>query len=128
MTRFDRALIAKRGLKAARLHAVLTEIARRFSYPELDIDNIAVTLGLSRRYVQELLEPTGKSFTQHLAERRLECVYAMLNDSRYRHSTIIDIAYAAGFSDASHFYRMFRGRFGRTPSDVRAAAFGSDQK
>jgi len=121
-------LIATRGVKAARLHAILAKIAQRFKDPSLSVDNTAAMLGLSRRYVQELLEQTGKSFTEHLAERRLECACAMLSDSRYRQLRIIDIAYEAGFSDASHFYRMFRRRYGETPSDVRAAATGNAQE
>jgi len=120
-------VVATRGVKAARLHAILAKITHRFKDPTLNIDNTAATLGLSRRYMQELLEQTGKSFTEHLAERRLECAYAMLSDGRYRQSKIIDIAYEAGFSDASHFYRMFRRRYGESPSDVRAAATGKAQ-
>jgi AraC-like DNA-binding protein len=115
-------------VKAARLHTILAKIAHRCKDPTLSIDNTAATLGLSRRYAQELLEQTGKSFTEHLAERRLECAYAMLSDGRYRQSKIIDIAYEAGFSDASHFYRMFRRRYGESPSDVRAAATGKAQQ
>jgi AraC-like DNA-binding protein len=33
---------------------------------------------------------------------------------------IIDVALAAGFSDISQFNRLFRARFGDTPSAVRA--------
>jgi AraC-like DNA-binding protein len=121
-------IIATRGVKAARLHTILAKIAQRFKDPTLNVDNTAAMLGLSRRYVQELLEQTGKSFTEHLTERRLECAYAMLSDGRYRQSRIIDIAYEAGFSDASHFYRMFRRRYGGSPSDVRAAATGKAQE
>ncbi len=121
-------VIAKRGLKAARLRAILAEIARRFSKPDCDLDNVARTLGLSRRYVQQLLEETGKSFTEHLVERRLERSFAMLRDRRCLHLAIIDIAFAAGFGDISHFNRVFRRRFGDTPSGVRAAAIGLEQK
>jgi AraC-like DNA-binding protein len=35
---------------------------------------------------------------------------------------IVDIAFAVGFGDVSHFNRMFRRYFGETPSGVRAAA------
>ena len=35
---------------------------------------------------------------------------------------ICDIALQAGFSDISHFNRLFRSRFGGTPSDVRVEA------
>ena len=52
----------------------------------------------------------------------------MLNDSRCLHLAIIDIAFAAGFGDVSHFNRLFRRRFGQTPSGVRAAATGLQPK
>jgi AraC-like DNA-binding protein len=115
-------IIAERGLKAARLGAVLFRIARRFGDPAFGLDSVAGELGLSRRYIQRLLEETGKSFTDHLVERRLDRSYAMLTDRRYLHLRIIDIAFAAGFSDVSHFNRIFRRRFGDTPSGVRIAA------
>ncbi len=121
-------IVAKRGVKAARLRAIRAEIARHFSDPDFDLDNVAHTLGLSRRYVQQLLEETGKSFTEHLVERRLERSFAMLTDRRCLHLAIIDIAFAAGFGDVSHFNRMFRRRFGETPSGVRAAAIMPEQK
>jgi AraC-like DNA-binding protein len=121
-------IIAKRGVKAARLRAVIAEIARRFSEPDFDLDDIVSATGLSRRYIQQLLEETGRSFTERLAERRLERAFAMLTDPRRLHLAIIDIALAAGFGDVSHFNRVFRRRFGDTPSGVRAAAIRPTQK
>ena len=52
----------------------------------------------------------------------------MLTYPRRRHLAIIDIAFAAGFGDVSHFNRVFRRRFGDTPSGVRAAAIRPKQK
>jgi AraC-like DNA-binding protein len=120
-TREAREIVAKRGLKAARLRAALAEIARHYSDPGLDVDGFAGRLGESRRSVQRLLEETGKSFTTHITERRLDHAYAMLSDPAYAHLRIIDIALAAGFGDVSHFNRLFRRRFGDTPSGVRTA-------
>jgi AraC-like DNA-binding protein len=115
-------VVTDRGVKAARLRAILAEVARRFSDPNFDLDNVAGALGMSRRYVQKLLEETGKSFTEHLAGCRLERAFAMLTDPLHLHLAIIDIAFAVGFGDVSHFNRMFRRRFGETPSGVRAAS------
>jgi AraC-like DNA-binding protein len=115
-------IIANRGVKAGRLRAVVAEIARRFSEPNFDLEDIVGTMGLSRRYIQRLLEETGQSFTERLVERRLERAFAMLTDQRRLHLAIIDIALAAGFGDVSHFNRVFRRRFGDTPSGIRAAA------
>ena len=117
-----REIIAGRGLKAARLRAVLAEIARRFGSPGLDVDAIASRLGLSRRSVQRLLEETGKPFTEHLTECRLQRAHAMLGDPAFSHLRIIDIALASGFGDVSHFNRLFRRRFGDTPTGARTAA------
>jgi AraC-like DNA-binding protein len=65
---------------------------------------------------------TGRSFTHHLLERRLENAAALLRDPRWRERRIADVAAEAGFTDLSHFSRAFRRRYGATPSDVRAAA------
>src|SRR5882672_8781044 len=60
------------GRKAARRGSILTEIARRFCDPKFDLTDAARGLGLSRRYIQRLLEGTGKSFTEHVLECRLQ--------------------------------------------------------
>ena len=115
-------IVTDRGVKAARLQAILAEVAQRFSDPSFDLNNVAGALGMSRRYVQKLLEGTGKSFTEHLAGCRLERAFAMLTDPHHLHLAIIDIAFAVGFGDVSHFNHSFRRRFGETPSGVRAAS------
>jgi AraC-like DNA-binding protein len=105
---------------------VLADIARRSGNPGLDLDNVAARLGLSRRSVQRLLEETGKSFTVHLTERRLDRAYAMLGDRARANLKIIDIALAAGFANLSHFNRLFRARFGETPSSARTKGNGGE--
>jgi AraC-like DNA-binding protein len=117
--------IERRGVRAARLQATLAVITRRFSDPGFNVDSLARTLGVSRRYVQGLLEETGKSFTEHVRECRLQRAFTLLTDPRRGHLSIIDIAFASGFGDVSHFNRMFRRRHGDTPSGVRAAARGN---
>jgi AraC-like DNA-binding protein len=82
---------------------------------------IAAELGVTPRYVHLLLEETGKSFTHHLLEKRLDRASALLRDPRWRQRRIADIALATGFSDLSYFNRTFRRRYGTSPSDVREA-------
>src|SRR5439155_24195273 len=74
--------------KAEGRGAVLAEISRRFCDPAFDLTDAARRLGLSRRYIQRLLEETGKSFTEHVLECRLQRARAMLMDSRYQHMAI----------------------------------------
>ena len=118
----SRHLAQQRGARAARRGAVLREIERRSADPNLSAITVAMLLGVTPRYVHLLMEETGKSFANHMMERRLERVGALLHDPRARHQKIAEIAAEAGFSDLSYFNRAFRRRFGATPTDVRLAA------
>jgi AraC-like DNA-binding protein len=116
-----RHLAQRRGARAARLAAVLREIERRNSDPSLSPVTIALLLGVTPRYVHLLLEETGKSFSHHVLEQRLEKAAVLLRDPQLRHRRITDIAAETGFSGLSYFNRAFRRHFGATPSDVRNA-------
>jgi AraC-like DNA-binding protein len=115
-------LIEKRGLKAARLQGILSEIEQHYCDPRFDLGLAARRVGVSRRYVQTLLEETGMSFVEHVTERRLQRAYTMLAAPHFAGLRVIDIALAVGFNEISHFNRMFRRRFGETPTSVRAEA------
>jgi AraC-like DNA-binding protein len=117
----SRHLAQQGGARAARLAAILREIERRSGDPNLSAVTIALLLGITPRYVHLLLEESGKSFTQHVLERRLKRAEALLCDPRWRHRRIADIAAEAGFTDLSYFNRAFRRRYGATPSDIRHA-------
>ncbi|HEY0265114.1 MAG TPA: helix-turn-helix transcriptional regulator, partial [Rhizomicrobium sp.] len=74
---------------------------------------------LSARYVQQLLEGAGFSFSAYVRECRLDRARQMLCDPGLAHRRISDICGMAGFTDLSHFNRVFRARFGQTPKDAR---------
>ena len=84
--------------------------------------HVAERLGMSVRYLHRLLEPTGRSFSEHLLATRLERATAMLRDPRFTRVKIAAIAHKSGFSDISHFNRSFRHAFGDTPFGLRARA------
>jgi AraC-like DNA-binding protein len=107
------------GIKAARLQAVDREIALRFADPALSAAAVGRRLHLSERYVQRLLEGAGLSFSAYLRDLRLKRARELLGDPLMGRSPIGDIALMAGFNDLSHFNRMFRLKFGETPSDAR---------
>jgi AraC-like DNA-binding protein len=107
------------GVKAARLQAVIAEIARRLADPELSAAAVGRRLGLSERYVQQLLEGAGLSFSAYVRGLRLKRAHQLLRDPLMRELRIGDIAAMAGFDDLSHFNRMFRLQFGERPTDAR---------
>jgi AraC-like DNA-binding protein len=110
------------GVKAARLRSVLNAITRRFREPSLSAARIGLGLGLTERYVQQLMEGIGLSFTAHVRNLRLDEARRMLRDRRFDHMRISDIAYAVGFQDLSYFNREFRRRVGEKPSASRRGA------
>jgi AraC-like DNA-binding protein len=105
--------------KSARLQAVLGLIAAHYCKEPLTARDAAMRLGISERYVRQLLEETGFTFTEHVRERRLLNALRMLGDPRFARLKIGDIAQECGFADATYFNRVFRRRFGETPSDAR---------
>jgi AraC-like DNA-binding protein len=116
------ALVRERGVRAARQSAVLDAIVTRASEPDLDPATVAAQLGMSPRYLHRLLEPTGRSFAQHLLQCRLDRAAAILRNPDCARFKIGEIAAQAGFSDISHFNRSFRRKFGDTPYGVRVRA------
>lgn len=112
-------LAGLRGLRAARLQAILDKIRDNFADPAISAQRIAQQLRLSPRYVHDLLQETGTSFAARVLELRLQRAHRMLADRRNDRMRISEIALLSGFSDVSYFNRCFRSRFGSTPSGAR---------
>ena len=108
-----------RGTRAARLHLVLANIRSGFDDPQFSAHALATKLGLSRRYVQDLLNETGVTFSERVLELRLQKARRMLSDARNNRMKVSDIAYACGFSEVPYFNRSFRRRFGAAPTEYR---------
>jgi AraC-like DNA-binding protein len=117
----DAAKMAERGLRAARVQAILAEIKAGFSDPAFSPAIVAHKLGLSMRYVQDLLTESGASFTERVLELRLAKAQAMLAQQRFDGMKVSDIAYTCGFNEVSYFNRRFRARFGCSPTEYRGA-------
>jgi len=109
-----------RGLRAARLSAAKGVIAKRLEEEGLAVTHIADHLGVTPRYLQRLFEYEGTTFSEYVTAQRLARAYRMLSDPRFLNLTITWIAFDVGFGNLSYFNRLFRRRYGATPSDVRA--------
>jgi transcriptional regulator GlxA family with amidase domain len=83
------------------------------------LSHIALAIGLSERQLERLfrqqLRATPVGFYRQL---RLERAQRLLTYSRM---TIRDVALACGFSSLAEFSRVFKARFGSTPSSLRQA-------
>ncbi|ETR78178.1 AraC family transcriptional regulator [Afipia sp. P52-10] len=112
-------LAARRGLRASRTQEIVAAIDRDFMDADFSATQVARRLGLSTRYVQDLLQETGASFTERLLERRLQHARRLLTSPAGDRLKISEIALACGFNEVSYFNQRFRRRFGETPTQCR---------
>ncbi len=86
---------------------------------DLRVAHIAEALSMSPRYIQTLFQRQQLTASGWIRQRRLETIRAALVDPAWAHADILDIACAHGFTDHSHFSRVFKAQFGLTPSQWR---------
>ena len=111
----------RRGVRAARLQAIKSDILANLGDDALTISLVAARHGITPRYVHKLFEDDGTTYTQFVLGQRLDRAYRLLSDPRCVGRDISAIAYDVGFGDLSYFNRTFRRRFHGTPSDIRHA-------
>ena len=105
--------------QAALLHRIGQTVERKLDDPDLTPARVAQIEGISERYLQKLFEGTGDSFTHYLRERRLHRTSVDLANPAEAHQSVSEIAFRCGFSDAAHFSRAFRERYGLSPRAFR---------
>ncbi|MBC2777020.1 helix-turn-helix domain-containing protein [Parasphingopyxis marina] len=87
--------------------------------PGLSVEAIARANHCSTRYLQKMFGD-AESIGRYLWRMRLERCSAALADPCHAHRSITEIAFSLGFSNPSHFSRVFRARYGTTPREYRA--------
>jgi AraC-like DNA-binding protein len=105
---------------AARSDAALSEISSRLHDPQLSVGSVAQALKISPRYLQQLLANAGTTFAKYVNELRLARAFSLLIDGGSA-KRVSDIALEVGYSDISYFNRLFRSRYGDTPTGIRGS-------
>jgi AraC-like DNA-binding protein len=105
--------------RSAVLFRLKAHIRAHLSEPELSLATTAAALGISPRYVNDLLADEQTSFQRHVLIQRLEQCKRDLASPVHARRHIGEIAFAWGFNDLSHFGRAFREQFGLSPRDWR---------
>lgn len=101
----------------ARIHA---RAFARLGDPALTVADLAREVGMSLRQLHRVFEDTGTTPSRWLWSQRLERCRADI--ATRPGSSVSDIAFRWGFSDAAHFSRAFRRRFGMSPRQWRQSA------
>ena len=118
-TRESAAEAHDRGLRAARLGAIKSDILHQLDNEGLNVTDVAGHRGVTPRYVQMLFETEGTTFTEYVLAQRLARAHRMLAEPGLRHRTISAIAFEVGLGNLSYFNRAVRRHFGMTPSEAR---------
>lgn len=121
---------AQPPLPAPRLRRVLLEqvqrhIEARLADPSLGVNSVAAAFGMTERNLHKLFEDTGDTVSTHIRTRRLAMCRRDLESSTLAARQIGEIASHWGFADASHFSKVFRAAYGRSPTECRAQARAS---
>lgn len=108
-----------------RMMAVMGE-EKPYLDAELSLAKFASLIGRTPHQVSEVLNSSlGKSFYEFINEYRYQEARERLQDQRYRHLTILAIAFDAGFSNKNTFNKVFKQHSGKTPSQFLKEVSGS---
>ncbi|MBU6484441.1 MAG: helix-turn-helix transcriptional regulator [Betaproteobacteria bacterium] len=121
-TRDGRAIAAGRGIAAARLRAIMTDVSARLGDGDLSVTEVARRHRVTPRYIHKLFENEGLTFSSFLLGQRLSRAHRILSEPRLAYRNISSVAFDVGFGDLSYFNRAFRRRYAATPTEIRQAA------
>jgi len=117
---------ARSGLKeqdvASYLNMIEEHMATNKPYleRELNIYDLSSQLNIPRHFLSEVInEHMGKNFYSLVNEYRVEEVKRRMVNPKYKHLTILAIAFDAGFNAKSSFNTVFKEKTGMTPSEYQ---------
>jgi AraC family transcriptional regulator, positive regulator of tynA and feaB len=113
---------AAETVRAAVFVAADRVITRRFGEPNLTPARIARDIGVSSRTLERAFAAHGETVMRRVFNERLSQAARHLRSPASAHRSITDIAFACGFSDSSHFGRLFFRKMQVTPSQWRRQA------
>lgn len=116
-------LSTRHGLFVAAQRYISEHLADR----DLCAERIARAIGCSRSTLYRAFSEHQLSVAEYIRERRLQWVLHTLTNTP-KETSIATIAYRCGFSDLAHFNKVFKRRFGMSPSSYRAFASRGEVK
>ena len=125
-TRDGLAIAEGRGIAAARLRSIMTDINANLGDGDLSVVEVARRHRVTPRYIHKLFENEGLTFSAFVLAQRLSRAHRILSDPRLADRNISSVAFGVGFGDLSYFNRAFRRRFAATPTEIRQLTIRTD--
>ncbi len=111
------------AIKAGHIQRALHFIHNNFA-ADISLERVARTVRLSRYHLSRLFkEMTGFTYQSYLNRVRIEQAKKMLNDDAL---SVTDVGYAVGYSDLTHFERIFKKIVGSNPTQFRRHVSGDE--
>ncbi|MBO9606708.1 MAG: helix-turn-helix domain-containing protein [Paenibacillaceae bacterium] len=103
--------------------SVIALIRANYGEPNLSLDSIADSVGMSPAYLGRLFKKlTVKSIPDYILEVRIEQAKSML---AHTDAAIGDIAESVGFANSTYFFKVFKKTNGVTPNEYRQSVAAS---
>ena len=94
------------------------EVDKVFLNEQLSLQSFSVEVGLPASTLSRIVnQQFGSSFTNIVAQYRLQEAKKIIRDTEEENIKLIDIAYDCGFNNKVSFYRTFKKWEGISPSD-----------
>jgi AraC-like DNA-binding protein len=101
-----------------------THVSENLGDPALDPQAVADACAISLSYLQKIFRAWGRTVAEHIREERLQHCWRDLADPQLAALGVGAVGARRGLPDPAHFSRVFRARFGMTPSERRLLAGG----
>ena len=102
-------------------HEIESHIVRHYADPGYALDDYLKSLPYNYDYLRKLFQKElGMTPLQYLNDRRLQTAAAMLR-SEYNDGNVTEVARQCGFREPLYFSRMFKKKYGLSPSYYYAA-------
>jgi AraC-like DNA-binding protein/mannose-6-phosphate isomerase-like protein (cupin superfamily) len=116
VARYSLARPQPEAVSRSAIHDALLYLHHNFRAP-LKLENVAAQVGLSPTYFSQIFHKvTGSQFQKHLGDLRLRFAASLLLASDL---PVTDVCFISGFGNMAHFGRMFRSKYGFSPTQYR---------
>ena len=84
---------------------------------DFSLEEAAAAVGVSQFYLSKLFrEITGQTFVNYIGGQRLERARSLILETDF---SIKEISAMCGYKDQNYFSKMFKGKFGLSPTELR---------
>lgn len=96
------------------------ETEKPYLESRLSLKQLAERLKISTNYLSQIInENLQKNFFDFINEYRVDEVKRSIGEERYKHYSLLSVAYECGFNSKSSFNSIFKKKTGLTPSEFQ---------